>query len=313
MNEKLIIDTDLGADDALALFCALRDPSSEVLSITTVFGSTESNIATRNVLHLLELFDYQTPVYEGVAKPLMYPFFPSLSPVQNWHNAGHTPLTQEQSQHAVLHIIEMAEKYPGEITLLALGPLTNIALALSIDPGIALKIKRVVVMGGNINTPGHTSSASEINFYHDPHAADIVLQAPWPVTIIGLDVIHKIILVPKLFEHLEQHHHKQGQFLTEIFRPAVNHSKTQYGIDGCYAYETTAVACTLHPNWFTFDRGPMRIICDELFRGKLLFYSDDAISSQRHRWQSNPWADRPGHYIATHVDDKSLLNWVENL
>ena len=197
MSEKLIIDTDPGVDDFLALFCALHDPLSEVLSITTVFGNTESNIATRNVLHILDLFECQTPVYEGVAKPSDVPLFiPSLAPMQSWRHAGHALPVHEQPQHAVLHIVEMAEKYPGEITLLALGPLTNIAIALSFDPGIALKIKRVVVMGGNVCTPSHSPSASETNFYNDPHAADIVLQAPWPVTIVSLDVMHKTILMP---------------------------------------------------------------------------------------------------------------------
>ena len=315
MIEKLIIDTDPGIDDALAIACALVDPSAEVLALTTIYGNAPLEKTTHNAYRILEALGHQEiPVYTGAHRPLTLPPKDYPSFVHGEDGLGDIPeedpvtKTNEHSLSAAQYIVDTVNRHPGEITLVPLGPLTNLALALALDPGIAGKVKRVVLMGGNLHVPGNISAAAEANIFCDPHAADQVFAAHWPVTAVGLDVTHTVISTPDYFERLEQRLPSAGKFLHDISRFYLNFYNKQYGINGCHVHDSTAVACALHPEWFTMETGQLRVLTDNVYRGKMLMHKKNDLN-----YRHNPWAGRPDVNVAVDVDSNKVLEWLEKL
>ena len=312
MQEKLIIDTDPGIDDALAIYCALQDQNAEVLALTTVFGNADIDTTTENALRLLDVFESDLPVYRGAAKPLILPPKEHPAFVHGENGLGDIPqpkaTRKEEALSAAQYIVDMANRYPGEITLVPLGPLTNLALALQLDPTIVGKIKKVVLMGGNLHVPGNISAASEANIYCDPHAADIVLGATWPVTVVGLDVTHEVVSTPEYFERLEQRSPFVGKFLNDITQFYLKFYQKQYSIGGCHVHDSTAIACALYPEWFEMELGQLRVLSDEVYRGKLLMRKENGL-----HYRHNPWANLPTQSVAVKVDSVKVLEWMERL
>lgn len=188
---RLLIDTDTGSDDAVALIMALRDPGAEVVAITTVAGNVEVEQATRNALYVAELCGADVGVYEGARRPLVRePRF-----AYHYHGSdglgdrGYRPSRAVASPgHAVDVLIEAARANAGELTVVTLGPLTNVALALRRAPEIASMVRRWVVMGGAACTVGNITPAAEFNVYVDPEAAQIVLASGLPVEMVGWEL-----------------------------------------------------------------------------------------------------------------------------
>src|SRR5215469_16178453 len=181
---RIILDTDPGIDDALALFLALASPEVQLEAITTVSGNVDVHKTTRNALALLELAGRtDIPVARGCAEPLVRQVV-SAAHVHGDNGLGGVvlpePHTRPVSQHAIEVIIEKILAAPGEITLVPIGPLTNIALALRTEPRLAEQVREVVIMGGALLVPGNVTAAAEFNIYADPHAAHMVLHAGWP-------------------------------------------------------------------------------------------------------------------------------------
>src|SRR5581483_6968516 len=177
---RIILDTDPGIDDALALFLALASPEVQLEAITTVNGNVNVDLTTHNALALLTLAGRtDIPVARGCAYPLLtQPVF--AAHVHGDNGVGGvelpTPAIQPVAQHAVDLIIERVLDAPDLITLVAIGPLTNIALALRREPAIVQKVREIVIMGGALRVPGNVTSAAEFNIYVDPHAAHAVLH-----------------------------------------------------------------------------------------------------------------------------------------
>jgi purine nucleosidase len=189
---RIILDTDPGIDDALALFLALASPEIQLEAITTVSGNVSVDRTTRNALALLELTGRtEIPVARGSARPLVCP--PVLADYVHGDNGlGGVelpePRLQPVAQHAVEVIIEKVMGAAGDITLVTLGPLTNIALALRREPRIVQQVREVVIMGGALRVPGNVTPAAEFNIFVDPHAAHMVVHAGWPIRLVSLDV-----------------------------------------------------------------------------------------------------------------------------
>jgi inosine-uridine nucleoside N-ribohydrolase len=195
---RLILDTDPGLDDALALFLALASSEVQLEAITTVSGNVHVDLTTRNALTLLELAGRSDiPVARGCDRPLLrQPVFADYVHGPNGL-AGielPEPRLQPVSQHAVDLIIERVMAAPREITLVPVGPLTNIAQALRKEPRIAANVREVVIMGGALRVPGNVTPEAEFNIYADPHAAHIVFHAGWPIRLVTLDVTNKTLL-----------------------------------------------------------------------------------------------------------------------
>jgi purine nucleosidase len=197
MTRKFIIDTDTASDDAVALIMALRWHDVQVEAITVVAGNVPMEQGARNALYTTELCGSSVPVYMGAAKPLLRPY----QTAQWFHgkdglgDQGYPPPTRKpESKHAVDAIIDTVKAHPG-IVMVTLGPLTNVALAVSRAPEIAANVSRCVVMGGAACTVGNVTPAAEYNVWVDPDAARIVFHSGLPVEMIGWELCRKEALL----------------------------------------------------------------------------------------------------------------------
>ena len=191
---RFLIDTDTASDDAVALVMALNDPEIRIEAITVVAGNVPLEQGVQNALYTVERCGKQVPVYEGLAKPLLRP----LETAQFVHGkdgmgeiglplTGRTPA----DGHAVDVIIDTIRRFAGEITLVTLGPLTNVAVALTRDPALASMVNECVVMGGIGLGHGNVVPAAEYNIWVDPDAAKIVFESGLPITMVGWDISQK--------------------------------------------------------------------------------------------------------------------------
>jgi purine nucleosidase len=187
MKRKLLIDTDTASDDAVALIMALHSPAAEVVAITTVAGNVAVEQATRNARFVVELCDSDVPVFQGAARPLVRDLETAdwFHGVDGLGDHGFTPIDpQPEPGHAAEVIVSMAARWPG-LELITLGPLTNVALALELNPALANSISRCVVMGGAPCCEGNVSPAAEFNFWVDPEAASKVFRSGIPIEMVG--------------------------------------------------------------------------------------------------------------------------------
>jgi len=191
--KKIWVDADPGIDDTFALAMLFEASEKvEVIGISTIFGNVDVHQTTRNARILCEAAGKDNlPVARGASFPLTVPL--DTSPFVHGENGmGNMPLPEPKMKENTLPapqaIVETILSHPHEITLLPIGPLTNIAMALSLEPSIADLVKEVVIMGGAVRCPGNITPAAEANFYHDPHAAQIVMHADWPIYLAPLDV-----------------------------------------------------------------------------------------------------------------------------
>ncbi len=195
---SFLIDTDTASDDAVALVMALRHPDVHVEAITVVAGNVPLAQGVQNALYTVELCGQQTPVYAGMAQPLLRP----LETAQNVHGIdgmgdlglplhGRSPA----AGHAVQAIIDTAHRCAGRLTLVTLGPLTNLAAALRLDPGIAGLVQRCVVMGGLGQGYGNVTPVAEYNIWVDPEAAQIVFTSGLPLTMVGWDISRQYAVI----------------------------------------------------------------------------------------------------------------------
>ncbi len=197
-KRRVVVDTDPGVDDAMAVIHALRCPRLDVAAISTVFGNTDPRSGARNALRLLELCEHPLiPVAIGCTQSLMYPQIDSPVQIHGADGFGGVdepvPMASPVSTPGPQLLIDQIEAHDGSTTVLTLGPLTNVAIALRMRPDIVKKIDELIVMGGSI-LRGNVTPVAEANFFNDPHAAAIVLGANCPVTVVGLNVTHRAVL-----------------------------------------------------------------------------------------------------------------------
>ena len=194
---KAVIDTDPGADDALALMVALGAPRLSVLGLTTVGGNASLANTTRNALRLLHYLDRgDVPVSRGAGRP----FEGAFRYAPYYHGRGGLPVRLPRADASVVgvraadYLISLASAFRGELTIIALGPMTNLARAIDKEPRVARWVKDVVVMGGAVEVPGNVTPHAEFNIFNDPKAADVVFCSGVPVTLIALDVCNDVYL-----------------------------------------------------------------------------------------------------------------------
>lgn len=277
---KVIYDTDPGVDDAIALYFALAHPAIDLVGVTTTFGNVTVEQAVANALYLTALAGYRVPVTRGVQKPWVKPGEAPPAHIHGTDGLGNQPGRSTAAglldpRSSAQFIVDMARAHPGEITLVAVGPLGNLALALSLEPALPLLLQEVIVMGGTVLEPGNVSPVAEANVWNDPHAADKVFTAGWKITMVGLDVTHKVITELTLFEKIARHH---GHPATDALHHAVKFYSTFYtGLHkhmaqtpGCYAHDLLAFVYLVAPELFTLEAGAVRVATDGLAQGQTI-------------------------------------------
>jgi inosine-uridine nucleoside N-ribohydrolase len=240
---KIIIDTDPGTDDAMALMLALSSPEVDVRAITVVPGNVTAQQGLENALRMVSLANRcDIPIAAGAQHPL----FQKLITAEFWH--GKNGLANIELPPGKCRvdgrfgpdlIIQMVHASPHELTLVPVGPLTNIALAVLKDPSIVPLVKEVILMGGSISG-GNVNAAAEANIYNDPEAAQIVFQAGWPLTMVGLDVGDKTLFSRKHLALLAQTHGPINDFVVQVAGFLVDLSE-RFASGGTPMYDPLAV------------------------------------------------------------------------
>ncbi len=252
--KHFLIDTDTASDDAVALLMALREPSVRVEAITVVAGNCPLDIGVRNALISVELAGtYAPPVYAGMPQPLLRELVTSEH-VHGKDGLGNmelpSPTSEKQSDHAVDIIIEMARRFPGELEIITLGPLTNLAMAILKEPTLPDLIRRVYIMGGAGLGPGNMTPVAEFNFYVDAEAAHLVIQSKLAKTVIGWDVcMAEAFLNRSDIAHLDSLG-ALGEFAARTSVSLIEFTKS-FGMDGFGPADQTAVAVALYPDIVT--------------------------------------------------------------
>src|SRR6202171_1945667 len=245
--KKIIFDTDPGTDDALALMLALNSPELDVRAITVVPGNISAEMGLENALRMVSLCNRCCiPVAAGAWHPL----FQKVITAEFWHGKNGLANIELPASKCKVDgrygpdlIIQLVHASPHEITLVPVGPLTNIALAVEKDPSIVPLVKEVILMGGSI-TGGNVNAAAEANIYNDPEAAQIVFQAGWPLTMVGLDVGDKTLLSPKYLAQLGQSHGPVNDFIYQVAHYLIDLS-AQFGSGGTPMYDPLAVGVAI--------------------------------------------------------------------
>lgn len=251
-KRRIIIDSDPGIDDALAILLAIASPEVSLEAITVVNGNCSVDQGVRNALSILELSGSDhIPVSRGCAIPLVKPLL--LAPETHGNTGiGYAqttePIIQPSKKHAVELLIEKIIGSPGEITLIAIGPLTNLALALRLEPAITRAVHEVFIMGGAINFPGNTTPLAEFNTYCDPHAAHIVYHSGLPITLVPLDVTYQVILTQTDVERLLKFPSPISKFIADSTRFYMEFHDEYQGIQGCVINDPLALALVMRPD-----------------------------------------------------------------
>ncbi len=264
--KKIIIDTDPGIDDAFALCYAMAHPQLDVVALTTVFGNVDTALATENALKLCQLNNAKIPVAHGAEKPLSITPNPHSYFVHGDNGFGNialpdSPATATRESAAEI-IIEKILAHPGEVTLVAVGPLTNLALALEQAPQIAQAVESVVIMGGAFDRPGNVTPYAEANVWNDPHAAQKVLTANWPVVIHGLDVTHQITFNREFFDNLAAASPITGKFLHDAAEFYIDFYEQRNGFDGCCPHDQIALTYITNPQWFESESAAIDVVTE---------------------------------------------------
>ncbi len=246
---RVIIDTDPGTDDAMAILLALNSPEFKVEALSVVPGNVDSAQGLENALKIVSLAGRCDVM---VARGAHHPLNQKLITAQYWH--GKNGLADIELPPSKCKadprfgpdlIIDLIHQYPHEITLIPIGPLTNIALAVSKDPSIAGLVKDVVIMGGSIGG-GNVDGAAEANIYNDPEAAQIVFNAGWMVTMVGSDVGERTIFTKKFVDELQSSHGPENDFVAKLAAFCLKIAQNN-GYSGAAMYDPLAVGIALDP------------------------------------------------------------------
>jgi inosine-uridine nucleoside N-ribohydrolase len=301
MTTPIIIDCDPGHDDAIALLLALASPEVELLGITTVAGNQTLAKTTTNALKILEFVDRTgVPVAAGADRPLV------REPYVAAHVHGEsgmdgpdlpTPSTAPVPEHAVDFLAARLKESPAPVTLVPVGPLTNIGLLLIRYPELTGQIERIVLMGGAI-AEGNVTPAAEFNIWADPEAAARVFTSGIDVTMVGLDVTHKALFRPADSKRLAETG-RVGTLVSELFGFYQQFHSDQYGWDGSPVHDAVAVAHVVRPGVVTTaDRGVVVDCGGELSRGRT--YVD--------LWGRAQW--EPNAHVAVDIDAQGFVDFL---
>lgn len=250
---KIILDCDPGHDDAAAIMLAAKSPQIELLGITVVAGNQTLEKTLRNALNVVQWLEVDVPVYGGCGRPIVRektiagdihgksgldgPVFPPLE-------------RQAEPEHAVNYIIRRLLNSDGEITMVTTGPMTNLAMAMRMEPRILEKIRRIVLMGGAY-TNGNVTPAAEFNIFADAEAAHICFTSGRPITMIGLDVTRKVLCYPEIVARMEEVGNKASDLFVRLMGHFCKTQKEIFGWDGAPLHDPVTIASLIDPGLVT--------------------------------------------------------------
>ena len=312
--KKVIIDTDPGTDDAMAILLALNSPELDVKAITVVPGNVPGKLGLENALKLVSLANRcDIPVAGGAQHPL----FQKLISGEYWHGKNSLGDVEAPPSHCRADprfgpdlIIEMVHAMPHQITLIPVGPLTNIALAVEKDPSLASLVKEIVIMGGSI-TGGNSTSVAEANIYGDPEAAQVVFQAGWKLTMATLGVGNKTLFTRKHLDQLSRTHGPENDFAARVLDHQITFAEKN-GWGGMPMYDPTAVGATIDATLLKTEFWHV----DVETRGE--FTRGETVANRQNRVERDVWrGDRyvfegfdpvpPNAYVSVDVDAERFL------
>ena len=252
-KRKIIIDCDPGHDDAIAILMAANNPKLDLLGITIVAGNQTLEKTCKNGLNVCQALNIKVPIYAGVPLPMVR----EQVVAANVH--GETGLDgpvfgplkiKAEDNIAISYIIETLMASDGDITLVPVGPLTNIAMAMRIEPRIIPKIQEIVLMGGAYSIGNFTPSA-EFNFYADPEAAHVVFTSGAPIVMMGLDLTNQTICTKDIIKRMEAIGNKASALFSDIMNFVLKSQKEAFGLDGGPLHDATCIAYLTEPSLFT--------------------------------------------------------------
>jgi purine nucleosidase len=295
---KVIFDTDPGVDDAMALYYALAHPHIDMLGITTTFGNVTVQQASTNALYLTALAHRAVPVTQGVATPWVKPGEAPPDFIHGADGLGNLPQRTATSNRidprsSAQFIVDMARVHPGQITLVAVGPLGNLAAALLLEPALPSLLREVILMGGTVLEPGNVSPVAEANIWNDPHAADKVFTAGWKLTMVGLDVTHRVIVPLAMIQKIAKHHRHLAtdtllhavQFYTNFYSGLYPHVAQ---IQGCFGHDVLAFIYLTDPELFTLEHGRIRVATEGIAQGQTMMNRRESIDYPQAGWANAP-------------------------
>jgi len=255
--KRIIIDTDPGIDDSLAILLALASPEVTLEGLTVVHGNSSTEQGVKNALSVLDLAKAgHIPVARGCELPLVQP---SLLAPETHGNSGlgyarlPEPVSRPVVQHGCDFLIEQILSNPGEITLVAIGPLTNVALAIRKEPRIVGAVKEVFIMDGALRHEGNTTPLAEFNTYVDPHAAHIVYHSGMPITLTPLDVTYQCVLLASDVERIKEAQSDIPPFIADATRFYMEFHDEYQGIQGCVINDPLTLALTFAPELCDYE------------------------------------------------------------
>lgn len=263
MPRKIILDCDPGHDDAIAMLLAYGHPEIDLVAITTVAGNQTLSKVTRNAQSVATVIGMRdVPIAQGCDRPLIrtQEVAPTIHGESGMEGPRlREPTTQIEPLHAVQLIIDTVMSHePGDITLVPTGALTNIALAVRLEPRIIERVREVVLMGGGYHV-GNWSAVAEFNIKIDPEAAHIVFGAGWPVTMVGLDLTHQALATPEVAEKVRAVGTEPAQFVLELFEFFGKAYKENQDFDYPPVHDPCAVAYLIDPQVMTTRKAPIAI------------------------------------------------------
>jgi purine nucleosidase len=308
---KVIFDTDPGVDDAMALLFLARHPEIDLLGITTTFGNASIETTTRNALFLKQEWKIGAPVSKGYGQKYLatgeiysYPTY-----VHGHDGLGNIDVPETidvplDPRPAHQFIIDTVKAHPGEVTIIAVGRMTNLANALKDAPEITGMVKQVVMMGGAFDVPGNVTPAAEANIHGDALAADVVFIAPWKVVAISLDVTLKTTMSRSRLAELARQGGAEVELLDRISQFYIDFYDGEVA-DSMVVHDTCACVYVVASELFTLRPGSVRVQVEGVGEGRTIQKPDNM------RFGPSVWDDKPSQFVSVDVDAAGIMKLVE--
>ncbi len=303
---RVIIDTDPGIDDAQAILFAFLCGQFQIDAVTCVFGNVPVDLAALNALRLIELADRpEVPVYLGAAEPLLRRRLRFAPMVHGEDGLGNVdwprPAGRPAPGYAPVELARRALEAPGQIAVLTLGPLTNIALAMRLDPRFAGAVKEIIAMGGTVLGPGNVSAVASANIMNDPEAAKVVYGAGVPLTMVGLDVTKRVRITPERRDRMKAAGTRIAEFVYRITGFYAG-AYLKEGIAGFPVHDLVVMAYALRPDLFEVKRLPVDV------------ETEGALTDGMTVADFRPFTDRPANVtVCMNADADGILDWYERV